>query len=57
MSKTVLKDGGSQVDISPGLTARIKKFIKKGEYKTVVDFVRDAIRRRLEELDRIGPNQ
>jgi len=57
MSKTDKERGASQVELPEGLAVRIRKVIRKGEYRTISDFVRDAIRRRLEELEMAGHSQ
>lgn len=54
MSTELKKEGESEVKIPPGIAVRIRKVLETGQYRGMADFVRDAIRRRLEELDRTG---
>jgi len=40
--------------VPSGMEARIRRLIERGQYGSVSEFVRDAIRRRLDELESAG---
>lgn len=43
--------GSRQVTIPPALSERIDKVLDKGEYRTIAELARDAIRKLLAELE------
>lgn len=47
-----IDDRGLQVRIPKALAIKIFKITKNGEYDDVPDFVREAIRRRIEEIEK-----
>jgi len=54
MTKQHKERGVVTVEIPSGLVTRIRVLIERGEYKTPTDFVREAVRRWLSELESTG---